>query len=209
MALAIRAVIRRLYTHPTTGELVSMDYRARAFPPAMARFLTWRDTSCRGPFCNASIRQHDHVKPSARGGPTSLDNGQDACLHCNQKEEDALEVERVEDPERPGHRVAWTGYGGTTRTTTPSPLVKVPERPAPQAATGTPSTAGGLRAPSTAGGTRTHSTAGGPRVGSRRGRRRPEAASPTRLRTTSAVTTRPEGAERGVIGGALLSRLMR
>lgn len=129
---AIRAVIRRLYTHPTTGELVSMDSRARAFPPAMARFLTWRDTSCRGPFCNAAIRQHDHVKPSARGGPTSLDNGQDACLHCNQKEEDALEVERVEDPERPGHRVAWTGYGGTTRTTTPSPLVE-PERPAPQA----------------------------------------------------------------------------
>jgi len=132
---AIRAVIRRLYTHPATGELVAKDSRARAFPAAMARFLTWRDTSCRGPFCNASIRHHDHVTPYARGGPTSLDNGQDACAHCNQKEDDALVVERVEDPERPGHRVAWTGYGGTTRTTTPSPLIE-PERSTWRDATG-------------------------------------------------------------------------
>lgn len=135
---AIRAVIRRLYTHPTTGELVAMDSRARAFPTAMARFLTWRDTSCRGPFCNASIRHHDHVTPHSRGGPTSLDNGQDSCVHCNQKEDDALSVERVEDPERPGHRVAWTGYGGTTRITTPPALIDL-ERPAVDEAAACPS----------------------------------------------------------------------
>ncbi len=119
---AVRAVIRRLYTHPTSGELVSMDSRARAFPPALGRFLSWRDSSCRGPFCNASSRHHDHITPHSRGGPTSADNGQDVCAHCNQKEDDALCVERVEDPERPGHRVAWTGYGGTTRVSAPLPL---------------------------------------------------------------------------------------
>ncbi|RCS71641.1 HNH endonuclease [Brachybacterium alimentarium] len=119
----VRAVVRRLYTHPTTGELVSMDSRARAFPPAMGRFLTWRDTSCRGPFCNASVRHHDHITPFSRGGPTSLDNGQDLCAHCNQKEDDALAVERVGDPERPGHRVAWTSGSGTTRVTAPPPLI--------------------------------------------------------------------------------------
>ncbi|GAA1489138.1 HNH endonuclease [Brachybacterium sacelli] len=121
---AIRAVIRRLYTHPTTGELVQMDSRARAFPPAMARFLSWRDGSCRGPFCNASTRQRDHIVPHGLGGSTSLDNGQDTCAHCNQKELDTLSVERLDDPAHPGHQVAWTGFAGTTRITSPSPLVR-------------------------------------------------------------------------------------
>lgn len=121
---AIRAVIRRLYTHPTTGELVQMDSRARTFPPAMARFLSWRDSSCRGPFCNASSRQRDHIVPHARGGLTSLENGQDTCAHCNQKELDTLNVERLEDAEHPGHQIAWTGYSGITRVTSPSPLVR-------------------------------------------------------------------------------------
>lgn len=134
---AIRAVIRRLYTHPTTGELVQMDSRARTFPPAMARFLSWRDSSCRGPFCNASSRQRDHVVPHARGGLTSLENGQDTCAHCNQKELDTLNVERLEDAEHPGHQVAWTGYSGITRVTSPSPLV------CPAAETGTAAFADG------------------------------------------------------------------
>lgn len=124
-----RAVIRRLYTHPTSGELVAVESRARTFPPAMARFLTWRDTSCRGPFCNAQSRQSDHITPHAQGGPTTLDNGQDTCGHCNQKEEDTLLVERDDDPGVPGHRVSWTGHSGVTRVNSPRPLVR-PERPA-------------------------------------------------------------------------------
>ncbi|GAA1491188.1 HNH endonuclease [Brachybacterium sacelli] len=123
-----RASIRRLYTHPTSGELVAVESRGRAFPPALARFLTWRDTSCRGPFCNAQSRQSDHITPYSQGGPTTLDNGQDTCGHCNQKEEDTLHVERVEDPDLPGHRVSWTGHSGVTRVTSARPLVR-PERP--------------------------------------------------------------------------------
>lgn len=120
---AVRAEIRRLYTHPTTGELVAMDSTARAFPPAMKRFLTWRDTSCRGPFCNAASRQSDHIVPVSRGGPTSLDNGQDTCAHCNKKEKSAASVERTEDPDVPGHGVTWTGHSGVSRVSTPTPLV--------------------------------------------------------------------------------------
>lgn len=119
-----RAVLRRLYTHPATGELVAVESRGRAFPPAMAKFLTWRDTSCRGPFCNAHTRQHDHIVPYASGGATSVDNGQDTCAHCNQKENDAWSVERIEDPDHPGHRVEWTGHSGITRVTTPTRLVR-------------------------------------------------------------------------------------
>ncbi len=124
----IRAVIRRLYTHPVAEELVAMESRARAFPPAMKRFLTWRDTTCRGPFCNAVARQADHITPHSRSGPTSLDNGNDLCGHCNQKERDTASVERIDDPAHPGHRVAWTGRAGTTRITAPTPLVW-PRRP--------------------------------------------------------------------------------
>ncbi|MDN5899653.1 MAG: HNH endonuclease [Brachybacterium sp.] len=127
---AVRAELRRLYTHPITGELVAMDSTARAFPPAMRRFLTWRDTTCRGPHCNAAIRQSDHIDPVSRGGPTSLDNGQGLCGHCNKKETSAANVERIEDSDGSGHRVEWTGHSGTSRISTPTPL-HWPYRPGP------------------------------------------------------------------------------
>lgn len=120
---AVRAELRRLYVHPTSDELVAMDSTARAFPPALRRFLTWRDTTCRGPHCNAAIRQGDHIEPVSRGGPTSGDNGQGLCAHCNQKETSAASVRRVENPEGSGHRVEWTGHSGITRVTTPTPLL--------------------------------------------------------------------------------------
>ena len=104
-------------------ELVAMDATSRPFPPAMRRFLSWRDTTCRGPFCNATIRQYDHIVPVSRGGPTSLDNGQGLCAHCNKKEQLHANVERVEDPGRPGHRVRWTGHSGTERETGPTRLL--------------------------------------------------------------------------------------
>jgi len=119
---AVRATLRRLYAHPTADELVAMDAASRPFPPAMRRFLSRRDTTCRGPFCNAQIRQYDHIVPVSRGGPTSLDNGQGLCAHCNKKEQLASQVERVENPALPGHRVRWTGHSGAVRETGPSPL---------------------------------------------------------------------------------------
>jgi hypothetical protein len=106
---AVRVMLRRLYTHPTQDELIAMDSTARAFPPEMRRFLSWRDTSCRGPFCNASVRQSDHIVPSSRGGPTSIDNGQGLCAHCNKKERTTASVERVQDPEGSGDRVLRRG----------------------------------------------------------------------------------------------------
>ncbi|MCZ4326421.1 DUF222 domain-containing protein [Brachybacterium paraconglomeratum] len=118
----VRATLRRLYSHPTADELITMDAASRPFPPAMRRFLSRRDTTCRGPFCNAQIRQYDHIVPVSRGGPTSLDNGQGLCAHCNKKEQLAAQVERVENPALPGHRVRWTGHSGAARETGPTPL---------------------------------------------------------------------------------------
>src|SRR5690625_7674599 len=59
----LRAVLRRLYTHPTTGELVAVESKARALPKAMARFLAWRDTVRRGPRGHAGSRPHGHRPP--------------------------------------------------------------------------------------------------------------------------------------------------
>ena len=118
----VRTVFRRLFTHPSTGELIAADARSRAFPPAMRRFLTWRDATCRGPFCDAPIRHMDHIRRHADGGATSLDDGQSGCAHCNLgKDGDTRSVERVED-ELPGHRVAWSSRNGVVRVTGPRAL---------------------------------------------------------------------------------------
>src|SRR5699024_11258987 len=94
---ALRAELRRLYTHPRTGELVAVESRARAFPAALAKFIRWRDQVCRAPFCNAAIRQSDHIRPVAEGGHTCLRNGQGVCVFCNDKENQQGSVDRVGD----------------------------------------------------------------------------------------------------------------
>lgn len=123
----LRVVMRRLYTHPTTGELVAVESRGREFPPAMKRFLNWRDGTCRAPFCDAPVRQYDHIVPASEGGATTADNGQGTCAYCNlSKGGDAARVERIEDPALPGHLVAWTGHGGTTVVSTAPALGRSP-----------------------------------------------------------------------------------
>lgn len=131
---ALRAVMRRLYTHPRTGELVAVESRARTFPAALARFIRWRDQICRAPYCNAAIRQSDHVRPHTDGGPTCLDNGQGLCAHCNGKEKQTGSVRRVGDPATDGHIVEWTSRTGTRRETRPRALTPPSSpRPAPSA----------------------------------------------------------------------------
>ncbi|MGI9155820.1 MAG: DUF222 domain-containing protein [Marmoricola sp.] len=78
-----RAWIRRLYISPETGELISMDSRARLFPEALARLFRLRDQICRTPWCDAPIRHGDHAVEAQSGGPTSAANGQGLCEACN------------------------------------------------------------------------------------------------------------------------------
>ncbi|MEE1618117.1 HNH endonuclease [Brachybacterium sp. J153] len=129
----LRAVLRRLYTHPSTGELVAVESRAEVFPPALKRFLLWRDGSCRAPYCDAPARHADHIHPRRDGGPTSIDNGQYLCAACNLgKEDDSRSVERVGDasrtvagqdaaaaagPDAPGRVIAGRSLGGAVRWT--------------------------------------------------------------------------------------------
>ena len=79
--------LRRLYAAPATGALVAMESRARIFPEPLKRLIAARDRTCRGPWCDAPLRQYDHVVPAARGGPTTAANGQGLCERCNQTKE--------------------------------------------------------------------------------------------------------------------------
>lgn len=79
--------LRRLFTHPTNGQLVAMDSRSRSAPPGLARFIDTRDQSCRTPWCDAPIRHRDHILPFASGGATRADNLQGLCEACNYTKE--------------------------------------------------------------------------------------------------------------------------
>ncbi|MDT5350826.1 MAG: hypothetical protein QOH91_4113, partial [Mycobacterium sp.] len=82
-----RATLRRLYAHPRTGALVSMESRARLFPRGLATFIQMRDQRCRTPYCDAPIRHRDHAQPWADGGPTTAINGLGSCERCNYAKE--------------------------------------------------------------------------------------------------------------------------
>lgn len=76
--------VRRLYAAPESGELIAMDSRSRLFPDGLRDYVATRDNhTCRTPYCSAPVRQIDHVTPYSRGGPTSADNAQGLCQHCN------------------------------------------------------------------------------------------------------------------------------
>jgi hypothetical protein len=83
----MQAWLRRLYTAPSTGELVAMDSKARLFPPGLRRFLQARDDTCRTPYCDAPIRHMDHIIPWAEAGPTTAANGAGLCEACNHTKE--------------------------------------------------------------------------------------------------------------------------
>ncbi len=84
--------VRRLFTDPVDGALVAMDSTARTFTGALRAFVQLRDQTCRTPWCGAPIRQIDHVRPHARGGPTRAENGAGLCVACNQTKNEVQEL---------------------------------------------------------------------------------------------------------------------
>ena len=82
-----KATLRRLYRHPASGALVAMESRARIFPKSLAKFIAFRDDTCRTPYCDAPIRHTDHGTPHARHGATSAENGVGSCEACNYAKE--------------------------------------------------------------------------------------------------------------------------
>lgn len=115
-----RATLRRLYTHPQSGALVSMESRARLFPQGLAAFIGLRDQHCRTPYCDAPIRHRDHAQPWADGGPTTADNGLGLCEHCNYVKENAgWRVSTSVDETHTHTALFTTPTGATYRSTAP------------------------------------------------------------------------------------------
>ncbi|HEY0950057.1 DUF222 domain-containing protein [Nocardioides sp.] len=78
-----RIWLRRLFTSPSTGELVAMDSRQRLLRRNLARFIRHRDQWCRSPWCNAPIRHGDHVTDWIDTGITDAADAQGLCVSCN------------------------------------------------------------------------------------------------------------------------------
>ncbi|MFQ6486153.1 HNH endonuclease [Brachybacterium epidermidis] len=125
----VSSVFRRLYTHPSTGELVAMESTARAFPVGLKRMIRWRDETCRTPWCNARIRHLDHIIPAAAGGPTSYDNGQGLCARCNYLKEHGTWNLTFSPPGSPPH-ISWRSPHGA-RGSSPTPHSESPPPPKP------------------------------------------------------------------------------
>ncbi|MGN6415636.1 DUF222 domain-containing protein, partial [Flexivirga sp.] len=51
--------LRRLFTHPGTGDIIGMDSHARRYPGLLSRLIIFRDHTCRTPWCTAPIRHID------------------------------------------------------------------------------------------------------------------------------------------------------
>ncbi len=105
------AWIRRLYTHPDSGQLIAMESNRRLFPAPMRSLLITRDETCRTPWCGAPIRHLDHAVPHTTGGSTSEPNGQGLCESCNYVKQTPGWTYRP-DPR--------DGAGGATTITTPT-----------------------------------------------------------------------------------------
>jgi hypothetical protein len=105
-----------------------MDSKARFFPEGLAQFIALRDRTCRTPWCDAPIRQTDHVLDAAAGGATSAVNGQGLCQHCNlAKQTTGWRSRPITGPPGTPHTVETTLPTGhvitSTAPTAPSPSV--------------------------------------------------------------------------------------
>lgn len=84
---AANILIRRLFTAPGENELVRMESTNRLFTGQLRELIAMRDQTCRTPYCDAAIRQIDHIEPHASGGATSYANAQGLCETCNYRKE--------------------------------------------------------------------------------------------------------------------------
>ena len=123
--------LRRLYTTPSTGQLVAMDSPSRWFPDSLGLFIDLRDQTCRTPWCDAPVRHHDHPQPWRAGGETTGPNSQGLCEQCNYaKEAPGWRARPTNGPPDQPHTIEITTPTGHQHHTT-APPQPPPTRPRP------------------------------------------------------------------------------
>lgn len=105
-------MFRQIHIDAEDGQAMSLQSVARRFPASAARFLRTSHQSCRGPYCDAHIRQMDHIQPVAEGGPTSLENGNGLCAGDNLKELAGQTARVIKDEGGMRRTVKWTSRYG-------------------------------------------------------------------------------------------------
>ncbi|AKS32254.1 DUF222 domain-containing protein [Mycolicibacterium goodii] len=123
-----RVAVRRLYRHPTSGQLVAMESKARIFPKGLATFIGLRDQTCRTPYCDAPIRHRDYATPARDGGPTSAHNGLGTCEACNYAKEAPGWTVTVAPTTDGEHLAEYTTPTGAVYRSTAPPLPGPPVR---------------------------------------------------------------------------------
>ncbi|MDK7742930.1 HNH endonuclease [Helcobacillus massiliensis] len=132
------AWIRRLFTHPTSGQLIHMEQKKRRFTGAMAEFIRMRAGGiCEAPYCNGTATHTDHIHPATRGGPTSISNGAALDASDNLTKSDHIHKAR---PTPRGDGLTWANTVGTITTHYPSYSPAAPIHRSPAGATSTPAT---------------------------------------------------------------------
>lgn len=116
---AAEVFVRRLFTDPDTGTITRVDTRRRRFTGPLATYLRYRDQLCRTPYCEAPIRQLDHIQPHSAGGPTTEHNGRGLCERCNHTNQVPGWTARLVNPHR--HTVETMTPTGHTYRSHPPP----------------------------------------------------------------------------------------
>lgn len=132
---ATPARIRRLFTSPDGRDLTAMESRSRRFTGALAEMIRLRDQTCATPWCDAPIRDFDHVHQHSQGGATSFANGAGLCERCNDvKEQPGWAVTVTSDGTQGSgerRRTLWSTPTGQVHATSPPPILGPGWRPLP------------------------------------------------------------------------------
>lgn len=114
---------RRLFTASHRG-VVGGDSTRRCFDGTLAKLVGYRDGDrCREPFCDAPVREVDHVVAHRAGGRTTFSNGRAVCVRSNLvREMPGWAVRLVHDGlGEQAHTVATTTPTGHTYTSRAGP----------------------------------------------------------------------------------------
>jgi hypothetical protein len=114
--------LRRLYTAPSTGQLLGADARARLVTGALRQTIVARDQRCRTPWCDAPIRHVEHALTWGDGGETSEQNCHGGCERCNYTKQAPGWSARASSPPGGRHTVhIRTPTGHVYRSRAPAP----------------------------------------------------------------------------------------
>lgn len=119
LATSVDGWMRRLVAHPSTGHLVSADPHRRSYGRTLRDFLAWTWQGCAAGNCDSESRHIDHLVDYARGGRTTLVNGQPLCeRHNYDKLHPDIAVTR-----EPDGTIDWTLPSGRSYRTHPPPAL--------------------------------------------------------------------------------------